>query len=332
MPILDKPKPFVQRATFRYPLNVSPVARPKTPQPVTHSRYDESAKNVSWLRRNWMTIGIGVLGTATSKLKADTLAMVSDTLGSVGDFHSTSYLHKMFLFPDEKLYVVAADRIEKAAELVAMIRIRLRSLAVRNHGFIQHALNECVQDYRRQRMTYEVLPKHMVTLEQWLLPMDEALRQAVMHDWMVFDMNCSLIVGTFTDEGQAILYEIPSVAAIQQEDGQVKMQFVNVSSFPGFCAIGTGAENANFWLCYRGHNLAHSPERSAYHAYEAKLMAESSPHVNEKIEMVIATAEGHVHLTDRKPQQGEWSLATFKGMFEQYGPKSTEALQFIKEQ
>ena len=46
------------------------------------------------------------------------------------------------------------------------------------------------------------------------------------------------------------------------------------------------------WLSRRQHTLGLLPLRAAYHAYEAKLTGEGSAHVNEHIDLVVATASG----------------------------------------
>lgn len=73
--------------------------------------------------------------------------------------------------------------------------------------------------------------------------------------------------------------------AISGQDGTLEN-----GSFPGFWAIGTGAANAMFWLAHRGQMAAMRPLRAAYHAYEAKLMAEDAPNVNEHMDILIANA------------------------------------------
>ncbi|HWD99371.1 MAG TPA: hypothetical protein VG345_10045 [Bryobacteraceae bacterium] len=275
-----------------------------------------------------MTIGIGVLATAVGK--CDSLALASDTMGSIGDTHSTPSISKTFIFPDERLYIVCADQIEKASERGGMIRIQLQRHPQRSHGSIQHALHLAVDDYRRQRCMYEILSNYGLKSENWLGPLDSELRKAVIDDCLGLDMNCEMIIGTFTDEGQAILYYIPNIAVEYQQDGTPTLRMVRVQAFPGFYTIGTGAASAHFWLCYRGHRLTYSPKRAAYYAFEAKLMADKSPFVNEKIEMAIATTDGHVHVKDSAPESGSWSLAEFRHMYRKYGPQSTEPLESIE--
>jgi hypothetical protein len=233
----------------------------------------------------------------------------------------------MFVFPDAQLYAVACDRIERAAELMPMIKGNLQNLRHRDHGPIHDALHRSVRDYYNQRATYEVLPKFLLTPEQWMAEkIDDRLREQVMEEWIRFYFGCELIVGTFSDSGQALLYYIKGNALRENENGISTVEFVTSSSIPGFLAIGSGAHNAEFWLGYRKHTLSCSPKRAAYHAYEAKLMAESSAHVNELTEMLIATKEQRCHLTPKQPESEEWSLREYAKLYAEYGPRSTEPL------
>src|ERR1039458_4158949 len=73
-----------------------------------------------------MTIGIGVLATGDEGRKTEIIPdhaiLISDTMGSFGDEYSHPRLHKRFDLPDEGLFIVAADQIDKAAEVVPMIK------------------------------------------------------------------------------------------------------------------------------------------------------------------------------------------------------------------
>jgi hypothetical protein len=278
-----------------------------------------------------MTIGIGVLGTG-DQFKPDTVVLVADTLGSFGDEYSTPGLRKMYVEPNDRFFAVAADRIDKASELVPMIQNNLRALRYRDHGPIYDALHHAVRDYYNQRATYEVLPKFMLSFEDWKSgQLDPELRASVITEWQQFYFGCQLIVGAFADSGQALLYFIRGGSIKEQASGPSTVEFVTPSNFPGFAAIGTGATNAEFWLGYRNHTLGNSPKRAAYHAYEAKLMAESSAHVNEVTDMVVATRDGHFHLTKQKPESGAWSLSEFAELYKNYGPQSTDPLGIAPE-
>jgi hypothetical protein len=273
-----------------------------------------------------MTIGIGVLATG-DRFKPDTVILVADTLGSYGDMYSTPGLRKMFVEADDNFFAVAADQIERASELVPMIRARLRELPRRDHGPIYDSLHHAVRDYYNQRATYEVLPKFMLTLEDWKSKkLDPDLRNTITREWHSFYFGSQLIIGTFADSGQALLYLVKGSSLKEHESGPPTVEFVTSSTLPGFTAIGSGAINAEFWLGYRNHTLSCSPKRAAYHAYEAKLMAESSAYVNDVTDMLVATRGGHVHLTKQKPESGDWSMSEFADLYKTYGPQSTEPL------
>ncbi len=262
-----------------------------------------------------------------STFKPDTVILAADTLGSFGDTHSTPELHKLFVFPEDRFFAVAADNIDGASELVPMMQRNLRALPRREHGGIYDALHHAVRNYYNQRATYEVLPKFMLTYEDWASgKLDPTLRANVIEEWQHFYFGTQLIVGTFSDTGQALLYFVRGYALKEKPDGSTSVEFVNSVSIPGFAVIGTGAANAEFWLGYRRHTLGLSPKRAAYHAYEAKLMAESSAHVNEVTDMVIATKSQCHHLTKQKPTSADWSLEEFAELYKSYGPQSTQPL------
>ena len=65
-----------------------------------------------------MTIGIGVLASEGDGLKPNRLILLADTKGSFGDSYSMNRLHKVFLWPDKRLYAVGADQIDKASGTV----------------------------------------------------------------------------------------------------------------------------------------------------------------------------------------------------------------------
>lgn len=71
-------------------------------------------------------------------------------------------------------------------------------------------------------------------------------------------------------------------------------------------------------------------QRSAYHVYEAKLMAEHSPHVGrDDIQLLVANREQSYLLTEREPERSNCpvSLTELKRMVEKYGAHSTSLLE-----
>lgn len=81
---------------------------------------------------------------------------------------------------------------------------------------------------------------------------------------------------------------------------------------------------------YRGQNLSLSIRQSAYHAYEAKIMAARAPTVNQTVEMIVALPGKTYHLTKEKPRiEGcPVSLTELQEMFARYGPQDTRGLGY----
>jgi hypothetical protein len=103
---------------------------------------------------------------------------------------------------------------------------------------------------------------------------------------------------------------------------------------PGFFAIGTGADNACFWLGYRQQNFAMNLNRSAYHAFEAKLMAEQSPHVGRDDLDMLVVPRRHArayHLSKEfpEPEGCPVSLRGLQDYFKHFGPRPTDAIAII---
>jgi 20S proteasome alpha/beta subunit len=146
---------------------------------------------------------------------------------------------------------------------------------------------------------------------------DADLSPELLDGWRTYDFGCQMLVGAFNLKGQAYLLRV---------DGNGKVMNV---TYPGFGAIGSGSSNAVFWLSYRNHNLSFSVRRSAYHAFEAKIMAESSAFVNEKLDMVMANRDQSFIVTDTEPAPpgAPVSLIELREMFSVYGPKTTDDLK-----
>jgi hypothetical protein len=153
----------------------------------------------------------------------------------------------------------------------------------------------------------------------------------VMEDWQQYDVGLWMIVGTFHDCGTALLYQ---VGQFWDASGQSVMPgLVHSYAYPGYATIGTGGVNANFWLNFRQQHLGLNPRQSAYHAYEAKVMAAKAPTVNDNLEMVVAFADRHFVLTAEKPEVDDCpiSLTELKSMFNKYGPQDTNELGHKKQ-
>ncbi len=267
-----------------------------------------------------MTIGIGVL--ASEDKKPDHIVLVSDTMGSYEDAYSTSELHKGYHFQDVDLYAVAAGSIDRASEFMAALHEGFKVLpADRTYGDVVRMAIHCFHGYKLSRFSMEIGPRLMFTYDQWFQMMDPEFRTSVLQEWTGFDIGFDLIVGSFArnigSHGQALLLHVSG------QEGKVEP--VN---FPGVCAIGTGAENARFWMSYRKHKLSVSVKRAAYHAYEAKLMAEKSAHVNERVEMLIARVGTHFSLRQDQPSLAGCpvSLPELGELYKKYGAQDTTDL------
>jgi len=223
-----------------------------------------------------MTVGLGVL--ASQNIKPDALVMVADTMGSFEDDYSTSELHKLHAIESEDLYAVSADRIDRASEQINMLLNVLRKdyPKPRNYGHLLRALVQTTSMYKNLRFEADALPQFRMSVDDWFKVQDPHLRDLILNAYGNFYVGCQTIVGTFTETGQACLFCLPGNGTVENH------------AFPGFAAIGTGAGNALFWLSHRNQKLSLSVRRSAYHAFEAKFMAESSPHVNKRLDMIVA--------------------------------------------
>jgi 20S proteasome alpha/beta subunit len=266
-----------------------------------------------------MTIGIGVLGS--EKKKPDHIVLISDTMGSYEDTFSTSELHKGFVLSRCGLYAVAADSVDRAAEVIATIdEMASRLPKDRSYGEVLKSVVDSVHGYKADRFGSECGGNFIFNRDEWFQVMDPDFRAHILETWVNFDIGFELIIGGFSRKGdyygQAfLLYVSP----------QGKVIPIN---FPGIAAIGTGADNAMFWMNYRKHKLSCSVKRAAYHAYEAKLMAEKSAHVNERVEIIIANVEKRWEVRqDRIPQDDcPVSLKELQEMYVKYGPQNTADL------
>jgi hypothetical protein len=267
-----------------------------------------------------MTIGIGVLASEGPGIKPNRLVLIADTKGSFGDSYSMNRLRKVFLAPDIRVYAVGADRIDRAAELFQTI-IDLSKIirgGTQRYGSTVETIMAAADLYKRVRFKLDVLPR-FARMPQSLPDMftDADLTPSLLEAWQEFDFECQMVVGTFNQEGQAFLLCIDGTAEVQN------------LTFPGFAAVGSGLNNAMFWLSYRHHNWEFSVRRSAYHAFEAKIMAESSPHVNENLDMLFAEGSRWCVISDTLPTGGTYerppiTIRELRDTFAEYGPKSTD--------
>src|SRR5208282_5016990 len=271
-----------------------------------------------------MTIGIGVLADSVEgrkkKIVPDTLILIADTMGSFGDTDSHARLHKACMKPEHGVYCVIADQVDKGAELFEVICNCVAGVpkSERTYGRILTALAEACLSYKRHKFEICELPKLRLP-PQWIDPrtVPPDLQRTVQERWEDFDIHCDLVLGVFDNNGCAWLFQVKGK----------EHEILNVT-FPGFSAIGSGADNALSWLSRRQHTLGLIPVRAAYHAYEAKLMAEGSAHVNKHSDIVVATNESHWFCTTHKsvsglPEHPEINIKNLKRLFKRYGIRDT---------
>lgn len=274
-----------------------------------------------------MTIGVGVLATEPEPRNRGVVpshvVLMADTMGSFGDKYSHPRLHKIFAHPEQKFYATAADQIDKAGELIEMINDQLKATlpAQRSYGDIQRSIAMACYMYKMERFRLEVYPQRRIPPEpiDSRLIVNPVLDSELQKQWEEFDIGCDLLIGAFDRNDRAFLFAVSGRSATLEN-----------CSFPGFAAIGI-VDNTMFWLSHRKHTMGMSLQRAAYHAYEAKLMAEKSAHVNEHIDMLIADANKHWICSTHtiKPEMSAGcpiSLADLKKWLEEYGVRDTKIL------
>jgi hypothetical protein len=266
-----------------------------------------------------MTIGIGVLCSTTdrSEIIPDAIVLISDTMGS-SETDSTGELHKMAFDPAHRIFAVVAGRVEIAAELFPLIRAQFATIPQGNrlHGSIWRALTMAVANHRNEHFSCDVVMTQFAIGGQILAQEHERMMEA----YRAYDTGYQMLLGTFDDDGRALLYYIGRL------DGDTAL--VHLMEFPGYFAVGTGGYNANMWFNFRRQRLGHSIRRSALHAFEASRMASSAPTVNNDIEVAIALKDRAYYFSRaiEAPSDCPISLNELVALAEQYGPKSTEAL------
>ncbi|GEM_PF-4666550 len=271
-----------------------------------------------WPWRYWMTIGIGCI--CSNEAQSDCFVMASDHLGTFDEAYTTRNHSKIAWQPDHKIFSVCADSVENAMELLGAIAMEWQALPVRSFGALRQGLQNAVTIYRHHRFYLDVLPRYGIVVknDNWfeiakLINVDKELKG----EWDNQNLGCEIVLGTFDMRGMATVYYIGSDGGVQTI-GQ-----------PGFIAIGSGGPYAQFWLAHRQQTCHMSILRSAYHAYEAKIMAEHNPFVGkDDIAMMVCTPKRVYILTQNQPEiEGcPVSLIRLKGMVQRYGPRDTADL------
>ncbi len=291
---------------------------------ISKPRFD---KRNLWPWRDLMTIGIGLVATSAAgrakNVLPDTAILIADTMGSYGDVDSHARLHKAFMFPDAGVYAVAADQVDRASELLFAFAKFVKEIpkTERTQGAIAKTLATVCYGYKREKFTVHELPKlRLPPTAMDVSTVTPELFAIVQPHWEKFSIGCDLIVATFCGDG--------TVSFIQVHGAE--HEIANML-FPGFAAIGAGAELAIFCLSRREQTLGQLPLRAAYHAYEAKRMAESSPHVNDHLDIIVATNEEHWFCTSHSSLHGqkehpEINIKNLKRLWKRYSPRDTAKL------
>ncbi len=302
-------------------------------------RRKEFNRHNLWPWRWWMTVGIGVLATSSEgrakNICPDHIVLFSDTMGSFGNEFSHPRLHKRFDLPKEGFYAIAANQVDRAAELMPVISEFLSKTPrnERNYGAIFNAVNSACFAYKRMKFVQSVLPKHRIepdlidpfraASDAALIPGKQAVSKVLEEEWKEFDIGCDLLIAAFDCRGQAMLLTVSGADGITEN-----------ATVPGFAAIGSGLSNAMFWLSHRKQFLGMKLMRSVYHAYEAKTMAESSPNVNDELDVLIANAGQFWKFSSHfKPGPHAHPFITIeklKELFLKYGPQGTEEIDDLQ--
>src|ERR1700683_2383608 len=188
-----------------------------------------------------MPIGIGLLCSSGGNTKSpypDALVLMASVTGKSHSDYAASRL-KLFRYPDEKLFGICVGSVATSADLISDIQREFRQLRRRDHVAFAEALNTAVFDHRAQHFQFDVLPDYKSPTGAIL----HELEPSVFEAWRIYGIAVHLIVGTFDDQGHAVLYV---VARMGNAPG-----WVHRTVFPGVATIGDMAPNANFWLEYR---------------------------------------------------------------------------------
>jgi hypothetical protein len=266
-----------------------------------------------------MTIGIGVLFSSKPRphlIRPDGMILITDTMGST-ETDSTAELHKLCIEDKDSLYVATAGDLSLCSDAISLIKQNLAVLPKRTHGNIWDAINKAVHECLTEHFAWDVIaPKYMFAKKIVF----ENQKEPLTEEWQRYEPDLALLVGTFHESGIALLYLVGRMYGTAA--------WVHYFPFPGHAVIGSGGSNASFWLKFRDQHLGLNPRQSAYHAYEAKIMAARAPTVNSVTEIVVAFADRHYVLTAENPTQKGCpvSLDELKAWYGKYGPQNTNPL------
>jgi hypothetical protein len=221
------------------------------------------------------------------------------------------------------MYAVAAGQVDRAGELLAAIDKALNTLRKdqRSHGEIMRTTASVCYGYKRGKFTTHEFPKLRLPPEELdPITVSPELNAIVQEQWQRYSIGCDLILVVFCNNKSPTMLQ---VSGVHHEIGNMVI--------PGFAAIGVGEDKAIFWLSRRQQHFGQSPLRAGYHAYEAKIMAEASAHVNEHLDIIVATNDEHWFCTTHKSahrfkEHPEINLRNLKRLRKRYGPRDTSKL------
>jgi hypothetical protein len=258
-----------------------------------------------------MTIGIGVLCSTMPRPhvpRPDAIVLLADAVDPP-DMDAVDELHKAYVYPEEGLIAVCVGNVERADGLLRSVQEEFRQLQERNPRSCTEALEKAVHGHRIQHFQADVLSPGDAPS-----PQDPQLVEA----WHLYDVGVHVIVGTFDDNGLALMYLVARIDNLGKRLHRV--------SSPGFATIGLEAHSANYWLYHRRQVSGRSVRQSAYHAYEAARLITGPRSAGGSLEMIVATKERAFRLTDKERElEGcPVSLLDLEKMFERYGPRDTD--------
>ncbi|MFZ0731159.1 MAG: hypothetical protein WAM79_02425 [Candidatus Sulfotelmatobacter sp.] len=142
-----------------------------------------------------------------------------------------------------QIYATGAGILEYAGELISIIETELKralEAAPRTHGTICGVLNKSFHILKSQHFQWDIIPSVSVHSVGSMVPGEQLLSL-----WQQYTVNMHMLLATFDNTGQAYLYLI---GQFLDSNGALNPKGVHLCEFPGYSTIGTGGDNANFWL------------------------------------------------------------------------------------
>jgi Proteasome subunit len=296
MPALDTHKPFVPRATFRYPLTVQPVERPRSPQPVKHSRYHVSPMTVCMA-------GICMDERLPRFILCSDQRIETEQAG--GD------VCLKLDHAGDGWFALIAGNTARARDLVAVCR---RSVMDRTHlmdsaEFVSE-ISECAHKQKRVLANDYVQSQLAMSYEYFLEHGRSRLPDRHFDEITAgvrsIDLGCDVILAGFIDRNP-FLFTIDRTGSVYREES--------------FACIGSGAAVAQASLFRRRYRGYMPIEEAAYYIYEAKKFSEVAPGVGQSTDMAVMASSP-------KPGFSRWQMvspfymARLESEYKQFGPQA----------